>query len=280
MAKDKDDDVLCCDHPAHADNGRGEIVCRNCGLVINIAFVNQKPRTFTDGDSKKNQNERRSSPYGCRTVIPVLRQSAKLQRTNSVLTAEEKNLSVALPKFKAMSERLGIPDHIISTAWKIYRECQRRKFLVGRSIEEFIVISVYLGSRVSGFPLLLSDILGEFDFDAKGINRIAMNVIRNILPLVNMKFKPINIAEFLKRFGMKIGLQPMEIKRAVQISTLLDKKMLGKDPKGVCAAIIYLIGGRTQTEIAKGCGVTEVTLRTRASEIKGIIAKMKGEKHA
>jgi transcription initiation factor TFIIB len=50
-------------------------------------------------------------------------------------------------------------------------------------------------------------------------------------------------------------------------------KKMGKDPKGLAAAALYLSSKhhgerKTQTEIANTARITEVTLRTRAKQIK------------
>ena len=50
-------------------------------------------------------------------------------------------------------------------------------------------------------------------------------------------------------------------------------KRIGKDPKGIAAAVLYLAAKhrgerKTQTEIANIARITEVTLRTRAKQIR------------
>ncbi len=50
-------------------------------------------------------------------------------------------------------------------------------------------------------------------------------------------------------------------------------KIMGKDPKGLAAAALYMAAKatperKTQTQIADIARVTEVTLRTRAKQIK------------
>ncbi|GAG90112.1 unnamed protein product [marine sediment metagenome] len=53
-------------------------------------------------------------------------------------------------------------------------------------------------------------------------------------------------------------------------------KRVGKDPKGLAAAVLYIAAKnspsrKTQTDIALTAKVTEVTLRSRAKQIKLIL---------
>ena len=78
------------------------------------------------------------------------------------------------------------------------------------------------------------------------------------------------------RFGNDLNISvTVQQKAADLLKTALKHglKKMGKDPKGLAAAALYIAAKptaerKTQTEISEIARVTEVTLRTRAKQIK------------
>jgi transcription initiation factor TFIIB len=89
-----------------------------------------------------------------------------------------------------------------------------------------------------------------------------------------LKIPHSNPVEFVHRFGSELDLPGEAKKAAIDILKMARKERLtiGKDPKGMAAAAIYvasiLTGARrTQLEIARTARVTEVTVRNRYKEM-------------
>jgi transcription initiation factor TFIIB len=83
-----------------------------------------------------------------------------------------------------------------------------------------------------------------------------------------------NPIEFVHRFGSELGLLGDAKKTAIDILNMAREQRLtiGKDPKGMAAAAIYVASiltgqRRTQLEIARTARVTEVTVRNRYKEM-------------
>jgi transcription initiation factor TFIIB len=97
-----------------------------------------------------------------------------------------------------------------------------------------------------------------------------------VLPVLNLRYKPVSPEPLVFRFGNDLNLSISVQKSAADmLKASLKKglKKMGKDPKGLAAAALYLSAKasderRTQTEIADAAKITEVTLRTRAKQIK------------
>ncbi|MHA1561939.1 MAG: transcription initiation factor IIB, partial [Promethearchaeota archaeon] len=94
--------------------------------------------------------------------------------------------------------------------------------------------------------------------------------------MLKLRYKPISPGPLVYRFGNDLDLSVQVQQKAADIlKTALRHglKKMGKDPKGLAAAALYIAAKptterKTQTEISEIARVTEVTLRTRAKQIK------------
>ncbi len=293
---DTEEDEPCCDNPDILITDDGIRVCRNCGLTFGQEMVSHERRAYTADEVR---NRRRTEPrwrcFGPRTVITRVKSDAKGRQLpakkqalfarlskiqGSLINSLERNYWEAKPKLHALANKFPIPDHIVETAWKIYSEVARQKLTMGRSIEAFVCASLYASVRIHNFPRLLEELseasLAPFRF----VHRALALIIRNVFPVLNLKYKPVEPEPLVYRFGndlnLSIGLQKSAAKLLMDAAKNGMLRM-GKDPKGLAAAAIYLAAKntnerKTQTEIAGVSRITEVTLRTRAKQIKSCLS--------
>jgi transcription initiation factor TFIIB len=289
---DYDSDEPCCASPAITVNDEGMRVCTNCGIVLGIAYVSTEKRAYTADEVK---NRRRTEPrwrsYGPRTIIGLNSPDAKGQHLEgkrqalfnrlskiqgSLVNSLERNYWEAKPKMNQLGTKLNIPDHIMETAWKIYAEVAKQKLTMGRSIDGFVTASIYAGIRIHDFPRLLEEIVDVAMMPLRSVHRSLGLVVRKVLPVLNMRYRPISPEPLVYRFGNDLNLSISVQKKASEMlrdSMKRGLKKMGKDPKGLAAAALYIAAKitserLTQTEIADAAHITEVTLRTRAKQIK------------
>ncbi len=285
----------CCENPCIDIKG-GNKVCLNCGLVLDVHLVELERRAYNVEEiEKRKQNEPRWRDFGSRTVLPnnkidykghylsaekktLFLRLSKIQ--NSLISGIERNFWEAKPKMKQLTSKLNIPDFIQETAWKIYALSAKKKLTMGRSIEGFIAASLYVAIRVHEFPKLLEEISDTAMIPRKSIIHSLGLLLREVLPELNLNYKPIKVKQLIYKFGCELDLS-MEIQKNAQNLAALSSKMglsfTGKDPKGLAASALYLAAKltkqkKTQIEIAKAARITEVTLRTRIKEMKKKIA--------
>jgi transcription initiation factor TFIIB len=171
--------------------------------------------------------------------------------------------------------RLNIPKYIHKTAWRIYVEVAKEKLTVGRSIDGFVAGSLYAAIRIHKFPKLLYDVADVALISNHALFRSLSLIINEILPYLGLEYHPMPVEKFIFAFGDKLGL-PMNIKiEAMNTLKSISKRGLcvGKDPKGLAAAILYYIAKDTpfkkiQSEVAAVARVTGVTIRSRVKDIK------------
>ncbi len=281
----------CCNKPS-VEARDGNKVCLNCGMIFERTFVGNERRAYT---VEEIQNRRRTEPrwrdFGPRTMLPTTKTDSKGKSIgakeqalfsrlskiqNSLISSIERNFWEAKPKLKMLTSKLNIPDYISETAWKIYSLVAKKKLTMGRSINGFIAGALYAAIRVHEFPRLLDEVCEASLTPRRTVHRSLAMIIREVLPELKLRYQPITAESLVFRFGNELHL-PMEIQKiAINMLKQASKnglKRTGKDPKGLAAACIYIAAKngsirKTQSKVAFIAKITEVTLRSRAKQIK------------
>lgn len=276
------------------DYDRGELVCEECGLVIDNQYIDSGPewRAFdmeqeesrartgapmtemvhdkglsTDIDSSNKDSYGRAIPSKKKAQIYRLR---KWQRRIRVSDATERNLAYALTEMDRMASTMGLPKNIRETAAHIYRDAVEKNLIRGRSINSVVSASLYAACRKVGVPRTLDEIAEATSSDRKEIGRTYRFLSREL----TLKLKPTKPQEYLSRFCSQLELGGSVKNLAKDIIEQAEEAELisGKGPTGLAAASIYIasIKGnqrRTQREVADVAAVTEVTVRNRYKEL-------------
>jgi transcription initiation factor TFIIB len=289
--KTKDEIKQCCDNPK-IEKKDGDHVCLNCGCVVGRNLVGNERRAYTMEEvNKRRRTEPRWREFGPRTMLPnskvdskgrligakgktLFSRLSKIQ--NSLISSIERNFWEAKPKLKMLTSKMNIPEHIKETAWKIYSVVAKKKLTMGRSIDGFIAASLYAAIRVHEFPRLLEEVCDAGLTSRRTVHRSLGMIVKEVLPELDLKYKPITAEQLVFRFGNDLNL-PMETqKNAIRMLVKASRNGLmrtGKDPKGLAASVIYMAAKstdnrKTQAEVSSIAKVTEVTLRSRSKQIK------------
>jgi transcription initiation factor TFIIB len=266
-------------------------VCTTCGLEYEKYY---ESTSQTDGKRAYNMQERaervthepRWRTFGPRTVIGEIsndipaKKKAQFNRLKkiqgSLVNSLERNYWEALPKLNLLINKLSLSKNIHETAIKIYKEVARQKLTMGRSIDAFVAGSVYAAIRIQNSPRWLEEIISMSQLPTKSVSRSLSLIINQVLPKFDYKYKQLSPFVLVPRFIQELNIDFEYSTKAMELlKTAVHKgmKKMGKDPKGLAAAAIYLTVKYTnnktsQSEIANVSKITEVTLRTRAREIK------------
>ena len=281
----------CCNIP-NIEARDGNKVCLNCGMIFERTYVGNERRAYT---VEEIQNRRRTEPrwrdFGPRTMLPTTKIDSKGKSIgpkeqalfsrlskiqNSLISSIERNFWEAKPKLKMLTSKLNVPEYISETAWKIYSLVAKKKLTMGRSINGFIAGSLYAAIRVHDFPRLLDEVCEASLTPRRTVHRSLAMIIRDVLPELNLSYQPITAEKLVFRFGNELNLPIRIQKTAINMLINASKnglKRTGKDPKGLAAACIYIAAKegamkKTQSDVADIAKITEVTLRSRAKQIK------------
>ncbi|MFX0133473.1 MAG: transcription initiation factor IIB [Candidatus Hodarchaeota archaeon] len=276
------------------DVTRGELICRNCGMVISEKLIDQGPEWRAFNLEERDKRSRVGSPStytlhdkGLSTMIdwhdkdsfgkkltPKRRAQIyrlrKWQIRTRVHSSIDRNLAIAMSELDRLSSQLGIPRGVKESSAVIYRRAIEKKLIRGRSIEAMVGASIYAACRMRKIPRTLDEIARHSRVNKKELGRCYRLILRELdvqIPIAS----PI---DFIPRFGAELSLSGRTQRRAAEIVDMARKSGItaGKDPTGLAAASIYISAilegeRRTQREIAEIVHVTEVTVRNRYKEL-------------
>lgn len=264
---------------------RGEILCQECGLVLEDKLVDFSPE-WSEHDSDDQSKRRTGAPLtytqhdqGLGTEIgnssDIYRLSNKdkffrLRRwQRRVSTAIERNLQLALSELKRISSVLGLSPAIEEEAARIYTMAVQRGLVKGRGLEHIVAGAVYISSRINDSSLTMDDVCRAASIDKKLLGKNYRFVMRKL----DIRLMPADPVNYVHKFASKLDLSPMTQTKALKLIDSIKKHGLnsGKSPKAIAAGAIYLaaiLNGekRTQEKVALVSNVTEVTIRNRYKE--------------
>jgi transcription initiation factor TFIIB len=271
-----------------------EIVCIDCGYVIDEKLADAGPEWRAFDDEQKTKRTRVGAPItytthdkGLSTTINwsdkrsiggkisskqrlELYTLRKRQRIVRVLDATERNLSIALSELCKLSSALNLPRSIVETASVIYRKAIKKGLSRGRSTRSITAAVIYLSCRKCGIPRTLKEIATASSLNRRDLARSYRFIIKELdssVPLVTSSSHASRLSNKLAISGRAeiIAIKILEVAKKMKLTS-------GRGPIGMAAAATYLATvltkeRKTQREIAEIANVTEVTIRNRHKEL-------------
>ncbi len=259
-----------------SDSKHAELYCADCGMVIaeNIVDLGPEWRAYDSEQASKRVRTGPGMSYrihdkGLSTSTPKLPAGIKRLRWVN-MGSGEKTLAFALIEIDRMACALKLPNDIKETTAVLYRKAAKRCLIKGRSIEELVSAMLYIICRQYGIPRTLKEIAAVSRSPLKKIRRSYLFLLRKF----ELKIAPADPSHYVPRFCSELGLSERIREKAIEI--LKENKGKGAArgwaPIGTAAAAIYIatvLSGeyRTEKEIAKVVGTTEITIRNRYKEL-------------
>ena len=272
---------------------RGELVCDDCGLVVEEENIDPGPEWRAFNHQERQEKSRVGAPTtqtmhdkGLTTTIDWKDKDAygrsisskkrsqmhrlrKWQERIRTKDAGERNLQFALSEIDRMASALGVPRSVREVASVIYRQALSEDLIRGRSIEGVSTAALYAACRKEGIPRSLEEIAEVSRVDRKEIGR----TYRYISQELGLEMRPVDPKRYVPRFSSQLDLsEEVQAKAKEIIDTTAEQGLLsGKSPTGFAAAAIYAASllcneKKTQREVADVAQVTEVTIRNRYQE--------------
>jgi transcription initiation factor TFIIB len=276
------------------DYSRAELVCEDCGLVIDDAFIDHGPEWRAFDKEQQDKRARTGAPMtytihdkGLSTMIGWTNRDAygksiptrnraqlfrlrKWQTRTRISNATERNLAFALSNLDRMSSGMGLPRTVRETAAMIYRKAVSKNLIRGRSMEGVAAAALYAACRQCHVPRTLDEVSHMVNMSRKDIGRNYRYIVREL----GLRLMPTTPQDYIPRFCSELELSGDVQAKTLDILREAANKELtsGRGPTGIAAASLYiatLLCGerRTQREIAETADVTEVTIRNRYKEL-------------
>lgn len=288
--------ALCpeCESPeVIGDRDNGELVCGECGLVIQEEMLDRGPdwRAFTPEEKANSGRAGAPTSYsrfdkGLSTDIQIdrdafgrplppkaKRQMWRLRRwqiRTRMHASKDRNLIQAMNELERLSEKLHIPSFIQETAAVIYRKALNADLIRGRCIATIVAAALYTACRLAKTSKTLNEIAKASPRDRKEISRSYRLLLRrlNVKMLID---EPVN---YVSKIAENAGISGEAQGLAIQILQEAKRRhmALGKDPSGLAAGALYIACKLrnervSQGSLARAAKVTEVTVRKRKKEL-------------
>lgn len=270
------------------DETKGELICVNCGLVVEEHIIERgrEWREFEEGKKRGRAGAPLSIQkfdFGLGTSVgksidlyrlgteKKMRKFFRLKKWQErVSTSIERNLKLAMAELTRISSYLNLPNMIREEAARIYNQIVQKGLIRGRNMESVIAACLYAACKIYEIPRTLDEITEATNVERKEIGRTYRFIIRKL----EIKMKPSNPKDYITRFGSLLKLSPKTQQDAIKLLKRAEISELtsGRGPAGIAAAALYVAAllndeRRTQREIADVGGVTEVTIRNRYKEL-------------
>ncbi len=267
----------------------GEVICNDCGLVVEEKMVD----TGIDLSGKFDKTEKKGrggAPMsmqkfdkGLTTNVGEISDIYKLEQPGQtrkflrlkkwqerVSTSIERNLRLAMAELRVIASYLNLPNVVRDEASRIYNYVLQRGFVRGRSMESVIAACLYAACRSYNIPRTLDEMATASDIERKEIGRTYRFIIRKL----GIKIKQSSPKDYISRFSSVLKLSPKTQNDALKVLKDAEKVELtsGRGPAGIAAAALYVAAlmndeKKTQREVADIAGITEVTIRNRYKEL-------------
>lgn len=270
------------------DSQRGEIVCNDCGLIVEEKMVDtgQDPGAQFDKSEKRGRGgapiSMQKFDKGLTTNVGEISDIYRLEAGQTrkflrlkkwqerVSTSIERNLRLAMSELRRVASFLNLPSVVRDEAARVYNYVLQRGLVRGRSMESVIAACIYAACRSYNIPRTLDEIAEASDVERKEIGRTYRFIVRKL----KIKVTPSSPKDYISRFSSILHLSPKTQNEALKILKKADISELtsGRGPAGIAAAALYVAAllndeKKTQREVADVAGITEVTIRNRYKEL-------------
>jgi len=270
------------------DDQKGEIVCNECGLIVEEKIVDSGQDVGGQFD-KSDKKGRGGAPMsmqkydkGLTTNVGEISDIYRLESGQTrkflrlkkwqerVSTSIERNLRLAMAELRRVASFLSLPSVVRDEASRVYNFVLQRGLVRGRSMESVIAACIYAACRSYNIPRTLDEIAGASDVERKEIGRTYRFIVRKL----KIKVTPSSPKDYISRFASILHLSPKTQNEALKVLKRADTSELtsGRGPAGIAAAALYVAAlindeKKTQREVADVAGITEVTIRNRYKEL-------------
>ena len=281
--------TVCGQTKWNEDEVRGETYCTDCGNVTEVNVIDQGAEwtNYSDGgDRSRVGGPARDSlsDKGLNTTISRSDISGAGARVNGIKGSEAKHWrrrALIDERSKSRSSRVRnlvqamqfirycgkLPPALVEEAARLYRYAAKEGIVTGRSIRGVSAACVYVTAREAGLPRTIPEIAEAFDMTKE----LAFKELKRTIRLVSRESGAHHITgpdEYLDKFHCDLNLPAPVLGEANQLWARYGGSLewQGKKPAGVAGLMLYKAAKncghpRTQSEVCKVAGISEVTLR-------------------
>lgn len=280
------------------DDVRGELVCDDCGLVLQEQAVDRSPEwtAYTPDEARRRAHtgaprDPLAGASSLTTIIPTPHRDAqgnpipfegrgalyriqRLQRHASHAMPGERSIPTAARILDRFVSLLDLPRNVRDEAGFICRKAIQRGLARGRSMEVLVAAAIYAACRVDGVPRTLDELQRVTGLPKTRVGAAFRSLHREL----SLAVQAPQSAEYIQRFCSELELSAEVEREAARLLREFEPPgtSTSVSPCGTAGAAIYLAclatgESRSEKAVSRVAGVSEVTLRNRYLEMKPLL---------
>lgn len=260
-----------------------EKICMDCSAVNADAPATDVMDVNTSDDGSTNKNKTIGVFEGFQHNRIVMHSNLEWERSSTLIRnikardSTEKNLAFAFSCMVTVSSDLNISKEVLMKALSLYKKVVEKRLTRRGSIQSFCAGTLYMASILCNTPKSLPEIANA----SRTSRRSAFIAYKVLLRELRINVPPPRLREY---FDQAVPILKLDSDIVEMVAEMLDsvekiKLHLGKDPKGMVAAAVYIAAVKcgkkiTQRELSKQFNITELTIRKRVNELSFIENKV------
>ena len=250
----------------------GETSCKKCGMVsaeqreIGVPF-SLRPEATTGPESEHTLGSWiGGDPKKAKKIHP------KVQISNYIHFLDfDKTLQDAKHWIEAYTQQVSSQEIVSSRALKLFKES--RKILRGKDTKTFVAACLHIACREQEIP-------SSPIFIAKIANVKRDKLVKfekQVCKLLDITLPPDKAAKKVRYVATKIGIKESISRKAIKILDRIPSFETGPDPKGIAAAVLYLVCEDTEYSVTHKqlAAVTLLNSQTIGNSIKRLRKDLK-----
>lgn len=251
-------DEFCTDCKAYTpivfDHMAGDIICSECGLVLESHSIDETSewRTFADESKDKDPNRvgAPSDPLLCGgglgTVITKIGASCDSSFSSSrvinqwqkVAQNPDASLINNFKRIGNMADTLGLMETIKSHAKELYKKVTDQNACRGRNLSPIMAACLYYACQEEGVPRTMKEIAMVTKGATKKDIYRAKRLVREKLEIGN---KVIHAGDLARRYCSNLGLNNLVTKAVLETVKKSEEFDIRRTSTSILATIIYMI---------------------------------------
>ena len=247
------------------NEGDGIMSCKKCDLIFDSGP--QWTRYNPESKSAVNVVGQEKQAINSKTIL-------KWQKETRTGNLASRSILLASEEIERISNEIKVSDSIKESALEIFSSSSKKGLVRGRSSEKVAAASIYTACRMANVPRTLDEVADRCNLNRNELSRLHRLITRKL----KLKIGFTSISSLLPRFSEKLAVNEKVEEEAQRIINFVENSdyRQGISPAALLGAALYISCKknkvrRSQLEIAKAVGTSEVTLRNRAKEIILII---------
>ncbi|KAI5819325.1 cyclin-like protein [Pyronema omphalodes] len=257
-----------CSNPADFDDSTGNVVCTQCGYVINDSHIVSE---IAFGENSAGAATVQGSFVSAGQTHAI---GSSRFRTGGLVEAREQTVQEARRRLVQLAAVLNCPDHFVEQAQRYYTLALTNNFTKGRKSQYVVACALYISCRVNKSSHMLIDFSDILHINVFTLGQTYLKLIA----CLKIKLPNIDPTIYVHRFAKHLEFGTDVIKVAKDALRLIQRMnrdwiVAGRRPSGICGAALILAARmnnfrRSVREVVYVVKVADLTIHKRLQEFK------------